>query len=251
MAGRVGSRALLVLLAILLTTSPGSQLAMLHVNVPDGVAEGDQFQANTPQGPLLVTVPPGVKPGDAIQIGGPVTPMTMDNVRGTWTGTFSIATSVSVTELVVRDTTATSVTSSKCYCCPCFPCCCCTSTMNFDIDPSGTSFQGRAPDMCWCCTSPCSDVKGQRWQGTLVPGTNDLTRCKMTGARPAACIDAVFWCMEYIAESGTLVVDTRAKTMTMNINTMPPTIVGGIGDGCPAKGGQPMTFVLQKQTVVA
>ena len=44
---------------------------MLQVTVPDGVAEGGQFQANTPSGPMLVTVPPGVKAGQAIEISAP------------------------------------------------------------------------------------------------------------------------------------------------------------------------------------
>ena len=49
---------------------------MLQVMVPDGVAEGGQFQANTPSGPMLVTVPPGVKSGQVIEISAPA-PMAM------------------------------------------------------------------------------------------------------------------------------------------------------------------------------
>ena len=44
---------------------------MLQVMVPSGVAEGGQFQANTPSGPMLVTVPPGVKSGDVIELSAP------------------------------------------------------------------------------------------------------------------------------------------------------------------------------------
>ena len=49
---------------------------MLQVMVPDGVAEGGQFQVNTPSGPMLVTVPPGVKSGQVIDISAPA-PMAM------------------------------------------------------------------------------------------------------------------------------------------------------------------------------
>ena len=50
---------------------------MPQVMVPDGVAEGGQFQANTPSGPMLVTVPPGVKSGDVIELSAPA-PMAME-----------------------------------------------------------------------------------------------------------------------------------------------------------------------------
>jgi hypothetical protein len=54
--------------------------AMLQVTVPDGVAEGGQFQANTPSGPRLVTVPPGVKSGQVIEISAPA-PMVMEQTE--------------------------------------------------------------------------------------------------------------------------------------------------------------------------
>ena len=66
---------------------------MLQVTVPDGVVEGGQFQANTPNGPVLDTVPPGVKSGQVIQISAPG-PMVMERTErsdasnamvGTWT----------------------------------------------------------------------------------------------------------------------------------------------------------------------
>ena len=50
------------------TSDLRSQGAMFAVTVPANVAEGGQFQANTPNGPVLCTLPPGVKPGDTIQI---------------------------------------------------------------------------------------------------------------------------------------------------------------------------------------
>jgi hypothetical protein len=45
---------------------------MLSVVIPDGVAEGGQFQAMTPSGPMVVTCPPGTKPGMSIQIQAPL-----------------------------------------------------------------------------------------------------------------------------------------------------------------------------------
>ena len=65
---------------------------MLNVTIPDGVAEGGQFQAHTPNGPMLVTVPPGVKSGQVLQISAPA-PMVMERTElsdastamvGTW-----------------------------------------------------------------------------------------------------------------------------------------------------------------------
>ena len=41
---------------------------LLNLTVPSGVAEGQQFQADTPSGPMLVTVPSGAKSGETIQI---------------------------------------------------------------------------------------------------------------------------------------------------------------------------------------
>lgn len=47
-------------------------MQLLNVTVPDGVAEGQKFQANTPSGAaMLVTVPAGVKSGQTIQIRAP------------------------------------------------------------------------------------------------------------------------------------------------------------------------------------
>ena len=50
------------------TSDLRSQGAMFAVTVPANVAEGGQFQANTPNGPVLCTLPPGAKLGDTIQI---------------------------------------------------------------------------------------------------------------------------------------------------------------------------------------
>ena len=63
------------------------------VTVPDRVAEGQQFQANTPSGPMIVTVPPGVTSGETITISVAPAPAVIDRTAlgeaskamvGTW-----------------------------------------------------------------------------------------------------------------------------------------------------------------------
>ena len=108
---------------------------MPQVMVPDGVAEGGQFQANTPSGPMLVTVPPGVKSGQVIEISAPA-PMAMAMERSAiaeasmaMVGTYHNESSVccglggGTTDLVVTEShqvLTLAVHGRTSFCCLCF-----------------------------------------------------------------------------------------------------------------------------------
>ena len=232
---------------------------MLNVTIPAGIAAGDQFQANTPSGPMLVTVPPGVKAGDTIQIAASVAPaplVMMDQVRGTWFYHFEVANWVGTSTLEYPGgTSATGSSSSKCYCCPgcycilcecwCCPCCSGTKTMNYDVDPNEASFRTKDPFAPPCCLSPFAPSKESYIKGTLAPGsTADLITCNLTGYRPADICNGIFWCMEGQSGTGTLVIDMRAKTMTTNMQYL---VQGGLGNGARPKGGGALSSVMHKQ----
>ena len=104
---------------------------MLQVTVPDGVVEGGQFQANTPNGPVLDTVPPGVKSGQVLQISAPA-PMVMERTElsdastamvGTWSndcnciGCFGGGSEMVITESNQVQTIHMTLHNHFCCCC--------------------------------------------------------------------------------------------------------------------------------------
>ena len=158
-----------------------------RVTVPSGIKEGEQFQANTPGGAMIVT-------GDNIQIQGAPRPMAMTRTRSeaeqellqrslqnsTWKGQFRSAEGLICCHLMYAEATVDNLSitwkQGGCSCC-CIPCRCEGEPMRGTIEPSGMALKlGFAPGM-----GPGPNMRqGDPWHGQLDPN-QPTTTCSRPG----------------------------------------------------------------------
>ena len=193
---------------------------MLQVTVPDGVVEGGQFQANTPNGPVLDTVPPGVKSGQVIQISAPG-PMVMERTE------LSDASNAMVG-------TWTLVPSGSC----CLPSCCGGASGEMIITESNQVQTIYSEGSSRCCGCNCGTSKGSGSRGvndtsiTLIQTStaHDTAQLITTYTITSATRDSVEMKWDHCAKRfinpdqhahGTMSWDLAAKTMTVRCTSIP------------------------------
>ena len=142
-------------------------MGTLTVTVPDRVAEGQQFQANTPSGPMLVTVPPGVTSGETIMISVAPASAVMDR------------TTLGEASKAMVGTWESAQTN----------CCCCGYQISIFITESNgvlTRQQNATVHMCciMCCGFEGSGSRGVNDTSMTIKTIMQYNNCTLTQAKP-------------------------------------------------------------------